>query len=227
MEKKSSIEELIKQIESFKLPGYKDLPEIPLYMEQVVSYVKEALGILGNNNDISITPFMINNYVKAKIIDSPSEKKYNQRHLGYLIAISLLKSVVNMKDLATFIDIDRSEILKKNNSDTFLYDVFKELEEDALHNAIHKVKVLNEVFKKAAKKNKNKKENSEEIEKANLSYIALRLYVESEANKLIADMIMQQIGQDTFKNLDTSKYDRKKIGVEAKKLRDREKGAKK
>ena len=61
MENKSSIEELIKQIESFKLPGYKDLPEIPLYMEQVVSYVKEALGILGNNNDISITPFMINN----------------------------------------------------------------------------------------------------------------------------------------------------------------------
>ena len=39
----------IKSLDGYKLPEYKDLPQIPLYMEQVVSYVNDTL----NNNTTS------------------------------------------------------------------------------------------------------------------------------------------------------------------------------
>ncbi len=226
-----NFEEFIKKIENFELPTYKDLPEIPLYMEQVVGYINESLGALSETKDINITPFMINNYVKAKIIDAPKEKKYNKTHLGYLIAISLLKIVVSMKNLALFIDIDRYDLLKVSQNDVkTLYDTFKLMEEEALKNVIHKVKTRYDVLKKGNKK--NKVENEIELENINLAYIALKLYIEAEANKLIADMIMERVSLDLLpkelkEKLDTSKYDRKKSVVEAKKLRDRQKGVKK
>ena len=34
----------IKSLDGYKLPEYKDLPQIPLYMEQVVSYVNDTLN---------------------------------------------------------------------------------------------------------------------------------------------------------------------------------------
>ena len=64
----------IKSLDGYKLPEYKDLPQIPLYMEQVVSYVNETLNNIYKNNENVITPFMVNNYVKAKMINAPKKK---------------------------------------------------------------------------------------------------------------------------------------------------------
>ncbi len=108
-----NIENYIKKLEEFELPEFNDLPNIPLYMEQVVGYVSEVLDALEREKDLNITPFMVNNYVKAKIIEPPKEKKYNRRQISYLIAISLMKSVVSMRDLATLIKIVFMLFLKK------------------------------------------------------------------------------------------------------------------
>mgnify|MGYP002515572866 FL=1 len=223
-----SIERYIEDLENFELPDFQDLPNIPLYMEQVVGYVSEVLGVLNKQKDLNITPFMINNYVKAKIIEAPVEKKYNRRQIGYLIAISLMKSVVSMRDLATFIDLD-----KINGSDKdSLYAFFKKMEDESLHNIVHKVQIRNEVLKKSNKKNKN--ENAEETEKqeqSNLAYIALKLYIESEVNKLIADFIMRNLSSEVlskkiYEESEVTKYENKKNKVEAKILGDRQKKTK-
>ena len=64
-----NFEKTIKELEDFNLPEYKELPDIALYMEQVVGYIKECLEQFSNKDDSIITPFMVNNYVKAKIIN--------------------------------------------------------------------------------------------------------------------------------------------------------------
>lgn len=223
-----NFEKTIKELEDFNLPEYKELPDIALYMEQVVGYIKECLEQFSNKDDSIITPFMVNNYVKAKIINPPKDKKYNRDHIGYLIAISMLKSVVSMRDIAVFIDLDRKSDLYTDKQN--LYSFFKSIENESLKNVIHKVKTRTEVFKKANNSKKNKKENfSEDLcEQANLAYIALRLYTESECNKLIADKIMSQLSNEmmpekVLNENDIIKIDKRKTLLEAKKLADRNK----
>lgn len=223
-----NFEKTIKDLEDFNLPEYKELPDIALYMEQVVGYIKECLEQFSNKDDSIITPFMVNNYVKAKIINPPKDKKYNRDHIGYLIAISMLKSVVSMRDIAVFIDLDRKSDLYTDKQN--LYSFFKSIENESLKNVIHKVKTRTEVFKKANNSRKNKKENfSEDLyEQANLAYIALRLYTESECNKLIADKIMSQLSnqmmpEKVLNENDIMKIDKRKTLLEAKKLADRNK----
>lgn len=223
-----NFEKTIKELEDFNLPEYKELPDIALYMEQVVGYIKECLEQFSNKDDSIITPFMVNNYVKAKIINPPKDKKYNRDHIGYLIAISMLKSVVSMRDIAVFIDLDRKSDLYTDKQN--LYSFFKSIENESLKNVIHKVKTRTEVFKKANNSKKNKKENfSEDLyEQTNLAYIALRLYTESECNKLIADKIMSQLSNEmmpekVLNENDIIKIDKRKTLLEAKKLADRNK----
>ena len=223
-----NFEKTIKELEDFNLPEYKELPDIALYMEQVVGYIKECLEQFSNKDDSIITPFMVNNYVKAKIINPPKDKKYNRDHIGYLIAISMLKSVVSMRDIAVFIDLDRKSDLYTDKQN--LYSFFKSIENESLKNVIHKVKTRTEVFKKANNSKKNKKENfSEDLyEQANLAYIALRLYTESECSKLIADKIMSQLSNEmmpekVLNENDIIKIDKRKTLLEAKKLADRNK----
>lgn len=220
-----SLDEFIKEIEGYKIPAFKELPEIKLYMEQVVAYVSEAIGVFSKNKDVVITPFMVNNYVKARIIEAPVDKKYNRNHLGYLIAISLLKSVVSMKNLATLIDIDRKAAETKiDGKRQMLYEVFKTMEEDAIQSTTHKVKTRIDLFKRASKRptKKDSTIDEDEVDRRNLAYIALKLYIESETNKIVADAIMNKISLNGEEDLEISKYDRKKSSHEAKKLKKRD-----
>ena len=220
----------IKNLEKYELPNYNELPEIPLYMEQVVGYINEVLNDLTQDSESTITPFMVNNYVKAKIISSPVEKKYSKDNIGYLIAISILKSVVSMKNMAVLIDIDEKVRTNTNNGDfETLYSLFKKIEGESIKNVVRKVNARVEVIEKASRNNKkNSKYSKEDEEKVNLAYIALRLFIESEVNKLVADNLMEYISKEVLPEeflkepKKAAKMDKKKTSVEAKKLADRQ-----
>ena len=48
-------------IEEFRLPRYAQIPDVGLYLEQVVRYVNSHLAILG---EPALTSSMVSNYVK-------------------------------------------------------------------------------------------------------------------------------------------------------------------
>lgn len=75
---------------SYKCPRWEDFPEIELYMDQVVNILENNLEIFSRNEKI-ITPAMINNYVKQKIVKPPIKKKYDRVHLAYLYVVCMLK----------------------------------------------------------------------------------------------------------------------------------------
>ena len=70
---------VLERANSFKLPRYNELPDFELYMDQVISvmekYLSLYLPIVGGK---IITPSIINNYVKLKIIPAPKAKKYSK-----------------------------------------------------------------------------------------------------------------------------------------------------
>ncbi len=97
------IKEWIQNVESMRLPRWNDLPDIELYSEQVISYVNNQLKYIFINyqeqKDNMMTASMINNYVKNKIMTPPINKKYKKSHVAFLITITVLKQVGNLKDV--------------------------------------------------------------------------------------------------------------------------------
>lgn len=85
-------------LNSIHLPRWHELPDIPIYMDQLVTLVERyTLPFkLGSSNQHLITSAMINNYVKKKWILPPEKKKYDRRHLAKLIIITTLKQSFDM-----------------------------------------------------------------------------------------------------------------------------------
>jgi hypothetical protein len=78
-----------------------NLPDIELYMDQVVSYLpRQSVG----GKLPSMTSAMINNYVKDGLLPRACGKRYRKEHLIYLTAIGLLKNVLTVKDMKLLLD---------------------------------------------------------------------------------------------------------------------------
>ena len=70
-----------------KLPRWDELPDLDLYMDQVLSLIHRYLGPEESPDGKGLTSSMVNHYVKMHIMPPPEKKKYNRIHLAYLIAI--------------------------------------------------------------------------------------------------------------------------------------------
>ncbi len=86
--------EFLTQIESTKIPN------INLYMDQVLSFMNENLENNKRNSiDKILTKSMINNYVKNELIPKPENKKYCPQHIISLIYIFYLKQILSLDDV--------------------------------------------------------------------------------------------------------------------------------
>lgn len=106
----SSFDEWEERISGYSLPLWDDLPDIELYMEQIILLIRKYLAIYYEMTDSEkfITPSMINNYVKLEIIPSPKRKKYSRIHLAYLLIVCTLKQTLDMATIQKIIPIDLS-----------------------------------------------------------------------------------------------------------------------
>lgn len=106
----NNFEEWAKQVSTIHLPRWEELPDMDLYRDQVITLIERYLSFLANDDEKIITTSMINNYVKWKMMPAPNRKKqYNRVHLGYLIVITILKQVVNIKDIKNGIELLASQ----------------------------------------------------------------------------------------------------------------------
>lgn len=102
----------------FHIPRWNELPDLDLYLDQVVTYIDKYLSnyiktdIDNKNNDekelkdtTCVTKTMINNYVKQNIMEPPVKKKYNKKHIAYLFVICILKQVYSISDIDKLIKL--------------------------------------------------------------------------------------------------------------------------
>ena len=85
-------------LDNFRLPQWDELPDMDLYMDQVVMLLQRYLNFLpqDEHGNAAITTSIINNYVRLKIMPPPVKKKYTRVHMAYLIMICSLKQSVNI-----------------------------------------------------------------------------------------------------------------------------------
>ena len=66
-------EAILESLEGCRLPDWEKLPDFGMYMDQMITFVNRSFP--GTEGRLDLTASMINNYVKAGIIDKPSGKK--------------------------------------------------------------------------------------------------------------------------------------------------------
>lgn len=98
-------QELSGSIAKFHLPRYQELPDMGLYLEQVVRYVNRSIAVNGSGGQI--TPSMVSNYVKAQIIPGPHKKTYGADSIAYLIFVAYVKAVISLEDIRILEQLQR------------------------------------------------------------------------------------------------------------------------
>ena len=117
-----------------KLPRWDELPDLELYMDQVLSLIERYLGKYPGFDRKGLTASMVNNYVKLGVMPPPVKKKYTRIHLAHLIMICVLKASLP-------IDLIRNLILKSvhDGEESEVYNKFCEDFETSVKNASNAV----------------------------------------------------------------------------------------
>lgn len=90
------LEELKKRLEEDRPVDWAGLPDISLYMDQLIGYMPRQQIQTGEGE--RLTSAMVNNYIKDGLLPRADGKRYGKIHLAYLTAICALKQVVPVKD---------------------------------------------------------------------------------------------------------------------------------
>ena len=119
-------------IDEFHMPRWNELPNVDLYLDQVVNLINSTLSpYIFLNNDKKkeniqvLTKTMINNYVKNNLIEAPEKKLYSKIQLAKLFVICILKQVYSMQDISILISIALEKTSPAEKYDSFC-DLFEE-----------------------------------------------------------------------------------------------------
>lgn len=111
----------------FHCPRWAELPQIALYMDQVLLVINGALAPLSADGSPVVTSTMINNYVKLKLTEPAEKKKYHRGHMARFVMICLLKKVLSMQEIAAVLGL-----LQQERMEDAAYDLFCETLEQRL-----------------------------------------------------------------------------------------------
>ncbi|MDU2673817.1 MAG: DUF1836 domain-containing protein [Clostridium sp.] len=94
------IKELVDNIDFINGIPMDDIPEIDLYMDQVIQLFEGKLSSLKRTEDDKIlTKTMINNYAKGKLLLPIKNKKYTKEHIIIMSLIYNLKGALSINDI--------------------------------------------------------------------------------------------------------------------------------
>ena len=98
------------QLRTYALPEWDNLPELELYMDQVVLLLSRYLTFFSQGEDEKIiTPSIVNNYVRMKIMPPPNKKRYGRTHIAYLLMICTLKQSLSIAAIQKLLPLELDE----------------------------------------------------------------------------------------------------------------------
>lgn len=202
-EKLDELEKYLSKLNEFTLPNFNEIPD-GVKMEEVIKFLSSSLASFYNDEENTVTNYMVNNYVKAKVIPSPKDKEYTRVQIGYMFFISLLKNTTSLRNIASLISLDKDFTKNKEDLYGFYQKMLDNSIDDVNENVHHTVeKVVSETDDKKVL--------------LRLAYAALKLYIDSSTQKIVADSIMKLINDEVLP-LNAQKEARQEKALEKKKL---------
>ena len=167
-----AIEQWVGEMTQYTPQEWERMPEIYLYMDQVLSYMEKQLKLFDRDSEGLLTSSMINNYVKAGVLPRPEKKKYSREHLAMLTMICMLKSTLSIPDISALM-----HALLEESSEEEMYSRFCEGQREALE------EVCGRVREKAPQG------------KQELARLAAQLSIEAAARRTAAERILSELAR--------------------------------
>lgn len=111
------LQDLKSRMEQERPAPWAELPDIALYMDQLISYMPRQL--IRFDQSAPLTPAMVNNYIKDGLVPRASGKRYGPVHLGYLTAVVALKQVLSVRDIGALLEAGKAT--GKDSPDLYRY----------------------------------------------------------------------------------------------------------
>jgi hypothetical protein len=100
--------ELKNRMEQERPTPWAELPDIALYMDQLISYMPRQL--IRFDEGEGLTSAMVNNYIKDGLVPRAEGKRYGPVHLGYLTAVCALKKVLSVRDIGVLLNAGQEQV---------------------------------------------------------------------------------------------------------------------
>ena len=126
-----------------KFPTWEELPELDLYLDQVLLYVNGVNEQAFHSTDKSLTAAMVNNYVKHAHIPKPIKKKYNRIQIARLIVLTTLKPVFPIPDIIKTIQL----LVNEKDSPTLYNEFVYCMREEKINNTAPAIEVACQTVK--------------------------------------------------------------------------------
>lgn len=160
------LDELKRRLEQERPAAWEAMPDLALYMDQVISYLPRQ-QIRWNESE-TITSAMVNNYMKDGLLPRAEGKRYYRTHLAYLTVIAALKQVLSVKDMAVLIAAGQQD-----HAPETLYQTFQQELDGALNDTAEMIQT--------------------DLSEEELPQLALALALRSYADRLACQRILELI----------------------------------
>ena len=122
-------ERCVREILEYRCPRYEQLPDIGLYSDQVIELLNQHTApVRTAEREQAITPAMINNYVKQRLVAPPIKKRYGREHLALLYTICMLKLVFSISEIRDLLSIQTRTYPFSQAYDYFCVELEKALQ---------------------------------------------------------------------------------------------------
>ena len=97
------------KFQDFHMPRYDEIPDIDLYMDQLLAYIEKILSPLyEHTHEKILTTSMVNNYVKQGVLPPTVKKRYSREHVILLIEICLAKQMYSIQEIGKLIAVQNA-----------------------------------------------------------------------------------------------------------------------
>jgi DNA-binding transcriptional MerR regulator len=182
-EKIAALREWNEKLQDYQTIPTEEMPDIDLYMDQVVTFIGRQLELFFGEGEKPITPSMINNYTKNGIIPRPVSKRYDKAHLAGILMLSVFKQILPLGDIAHYTGTeDEEEIFA-------LYQLFSEMQDEQKEKiAVRMQTLLDESLQDAARTDEQ------------LMHAAMEMMVEANLLSVCAKRILHTLRPKAKKN---------------------------
>lgn len=143
------------------------MPDLDLYMDQVVTYAQKQLELFQSaQGEKLVTPAILSNYVKSGLVPRPVQKRYGKEHLATFLMVCTLKQVFS---------IQQTQDLLKDQPEQESFALFAQLQDEA--------------FQRMAGQLEKMADSEEETR-----HQIMRLALEANVNRLAAQLLLKKLG---------------------------------
>lgn len=189
--KEKNFDDIIKELcltDEIKLS---DIPNIDLYVEQVIGFIEDQMcHVKRNENDKLITKTMVGNYTRDGVLMPSKNKKYSKNHIIMLILIYNLKQILSIEDIKTLFSPIMKDISTASDDVIPLEDIYSTLLDIKSIEFESFGDLFNEKFKNIQEKLENVESHDKDI--AEIFLTIIMLIAQANAQKRMAEKLIDK-----------------------------------